>query len=194
MMEQCGRYWAIRLADLQWTNTHCTTGQRSVTPHTHTLYDWTVVSYTIQCGRYWAIRLADLQWTNTHCTTGQRSVTPHTHTLYDWSSAVSTGQSDWPTCSGQTHTVRLDSGQLHHTHTHCMMEQCGRYWAIRLADLQWTNTHCTTGQRSVTPHTHTLYDGAVRPILGNQTGRPAVDKHTLYDWTAVSYTTHTHTV
>ena len=52
-----------------------------------------------------------------------------------------------------------------------MMEQCGRYWAIRLADLQWTNTHCTTGQRSVTPHTHTLYD-----------------------WTAVSYTTHTHTV
>ena len=26
------------------------------------------------------------------------------------------------------------------------------------------------------------------------TGRPAVDKHTLYDWTAVSYTTHTHTV
>ena len=37
-------------------------------------------------------------------------------------------------------------------------------------------------------------DGAVRPILGNQTGRPAVDKHTLYDWTAVSYTTHTHTV
>ena len=118
--------------------------------------------------------------------TGQRSVTPHTHTLYDWT-AVSytththTGQSDWPTCSGQTHTVRLDSGQLHHTHcmtgqlhhthTHCMMEQCGRYWAIRLADLQWTNTHCTTGQRSVTPHTHTLYD-----------------------WTAVSYTTHTHTV
>ena len=29
-------------------------------------------------------------------------------------------------------------------------------------------------------------------VLGNQTGRPAVDKHTLYDWTAVSYTTHTH--
>ena len=103
---------------------------------------------------------------------------------------------DWTAVSytTHTHTVRLDSGQLHHTHTHCMMEQCGRYWAIRLADLQWTNTHCTTGQRSVTPHTHTLYDGAVRPVLGNQTGRPAVDKHTLYDWTAVSYTTHTHTV
>ena len=170
MMEQCGRYWAIRLADLQWTNTHCTTGQRSVTPHTHTLYDgavrpvlgnqtgrpavdkhtlydWTAVSYTTHTHTlYDGQRSVTPQWTNTHCTTGQRSVTPHTH------------------------TVRLDSGQLH-THTHCMMEQCGRYWAIRLADLQWTNTHCTTGQRSVTPHTHTLYD-----------------------WTAVSYTTHTHTV
>ena len=32
-----------------------------------------------------------------------------------------------------------------------------------------------------------------RSLLGNHTGRPAVDKHTLYDWTAVSYT-HTHTV
>ena len=66
--------------------------------------------------------------------TGQRSVTPHTHTLYDWSSAAGTGQSDWPTCSGQTHTVRLDSGQLHHTHTHCM----------------------TGAVRSVTGHTHTV--------------------------------------
>ena len=139
------------------------TGQRSVTPHTHTLYDG-------QCGRYWAIRLADLQWTNTHCTTGQRSVTPHTHTLYD--GAVR------PVLGNQTGRPAVDKHTLYDwtavsytTHTHCMMEQCGRYWAIRLADLQWTNTHCTTGQRSVTPHTHTLYD-----------------------WTAVSYTTHTHTV
>ena len=167
MMEQCGRYWAIRLADLQWTNTHCTTGQRSVTPHTHTLYDgavrpvlgnqtgrpavdkhtlydWTAVSYTThthcmmeQCGRYWAIRLADLQWTNTHCTTGQRSVTPHTHTLYDGAVRPVLGN-HWPTCSGQTHTVRLDSGQ---THTHTVRLDSGQ--------LHHTHTHCMTGQRSV---------------------------------------------
>ena len=66
-----------------------------------------------------------------------------------------------------------------------MMEQCGRYWAIRLADLQWTNTHCTTGTAvSYTTHTHCM------------TGQRSVTPHThtLYDWTAVSYTTHTHTV
>ena len=182
------------------------TGQRSVTPHTHTLYDWTAVSYT---------------HTHTHCMTGQRSVTPHTHTLYDWTAVSYTHTHTLydgavrPVLGNQTGRPAVDKHTLYDwtavsytTHTHCMMEQCGRYWAIRLADLQWTNTHCTTGQRSVTPHTHTLYDwtavsyththtlydGAVRPVLGNQTGRPAVDKHTLYDWTAVSYTTHTHTV
>ena len=77
-----------------------------------------------------------------------------------------------------------------------MMEQCGRYWAIRLADLQWTNTHCTTGQRSVTPHTHTLYDWTAVSYTThthNQTATCSGQTHT-YDWTAVSYTTHTHTL
>ena len=137
------------------------TGQRSVTPHTHTLYDGAVRPVL---GNQ----------------TGRPAVDKHT--LYDWTAVSYTTH---------THTVRLDSGQLHHTHTrldsavvttgqrsvtphtHTLYDGAvyGRYWAIRLADLQWTNTHCTTGQRSVTPHTHTLYD-----------------------WTAVSYTTHTHTV